>query len=186
MKKTWLVLPVLAIIGVGAGLYSWWQSPASTSQVDQGSQSVNAVLGSTTRLEPWQTSYFTTRYPATLRIRSTTEDSSRAIIGSYLLTSIDTAQQDQVGVTVGTLGNNTFDGISAIKYRSMHPELYTQSSRSYAPAGAVAFDATNEYETDIIWQSGEHYAVVAVTGSSSRRAELEQVAQAVVSNWQWQ
>lgn len=185
MKKHWLVLPLLVVLGAGAGLYTWWQSPSSTSSVDNGSQSVNAVLGSETTLEPWQTAYFSTQYPSNLRVRTTTEDSSRAIVGSYLLTNIDPAEQDQVGVTIGTLGNNTFEAVSAVKYRSMHPELFTRTSRNYAPAGAVVFDGTQDYETDIIWQDGNRYAVVAVTGSTSRRAELEQATQAIVSNWQW-
>lgn len=185
MSRRWLALPAVLLMVAGGSLYSWWQSPSSTTQV-HSPQPASEVLGSQTSLQSWQTAYFSTRYPTSLRILTTTENTSRTIIGNYLLTSANPQYNDQAGVTVGTLGDGTFAEISAIKYRGQHPELFEVSSRAYAPSGAVVFNGLQAYETDIIWQHDSRYAIVAVTGSSARHAELEQTAAAIVSNWQWQ
>jgi hypothetical protein len=182
MRKIWLVIPLVLVIGASAGAYAWWQSPATTD-TDQGTQEVNSVLGSETAVKPWQTSYFSTSIPTTLRVK-TSNDS--ATYGSYLLTSISTHYSDQIGVTVAELGGNSLDEIPAVRLRLDKPDVYAPGNLSYAPDGAYVFTDEDGYETSIFWQHGNQYAAVVASGTSARRAELGEALADVVSNWNWQ
>ena len=53
------------------------------------------------------------------------------------------------------------------------------------PAESVSFSAKEGYETAVFWRHDGRYAAVVVSGSSVRKAELEQALQTVVVNWQW-
>ena len=184
-KKRWIFVIIILLIGVmGSAFYLWWHSQASTSVVTYGAQDAS-VLGSQTTLTDWQTAYFTTKIATSLRQLTSSETPDKPILGSYLLASTSLRNTDQVGVTIGNLNNYALDELSAVRLRAVQAGEYTKATRSFAPAGALVFSRVSSYETSIFWQHGSMYAAVVVSGSSSRRAELEQNLSDIVSNWQW-
>ncbi|MBC7582083.1 hypothetical protein H7097_04445 [Aeromicrobium sp.] len=181
MKKLFVVLPLVILTGVGFGLYSWWHSPA-TSSIDSGTQEVSNVLGSETSLKSWQTSYFVTSMPSSLRIK-TSNDALES--GNYLLTSKTPRISDQIGVTVAKLGNNSLNELPAVKLRLNQPNIYAAVANTYAPAASYSFVNEATYETSVFWQEDGYYAAVVASGTSARRAELNVATRAIVSNWSW-
>lgn len=186
MKKRIVLLAVALTVISGYGIYSWWHSDSSTNTVVYGAQPAGAVLGSSTSLVAWQTPYFATKIPTNIRHKSTTETPNNPIKASYLLTSTDPRNIDQLAVTIGSLNNYSINEISAVGLRLSQPSNYTVATRSYAPPGALVFTSTGNYETSIFWQHNDLYTAVVVSGSAADQANLEQQLTDVVSNWQWQ
>lgn len=168
----------------GVWLYVWWHSPAETKKFTAGDQAQD-ILGSETTLTPWSAQYFTTRYPANLRLITSNEVKHGITDGQYVLGSVSLQQTDQLAVTVGPLQRMTLSELPAVKMRQQRTDAYLPVERSFVPQGGVVFSGTGEYETAVFWQQDDRYAAVVVSGSSVRKAGLEQALQTVVTNWQW-
>lgn len=186
MKKFLLLSLLLIVIGVSYGGIRWWQSPATSSNVDHGSTNASNVLADKTSLQPWQTAYFSTLIPTYLQVRSSKENSLHGISGTYLLTSVSPRINDQVGVTLASLGTNSLDEVSGVKLRLNNPAAYTQVTRSFAPPGSYLFQGAGDYEMALFWQHNGTYSAVVVSGSSARSGELDAALASIVGNWQWQ
>ena len=161
----------------------WWNSPERTIPVV--SSNTTQVLGSETSTSPLDTSYMSTVFPGRLHIKSSNENAASAIVGQYLLTSKDLQLNDQVGITIGKLNNDTIDNISPVQLRLRHPETYQQSSLADAPEGAIVFISSNGYEKSVFWAHDGLYSGVVVSGTVGRIAELNEILTTVVFNWQW-
>lgn len=185
--RRWIGLSLLVLALVGGGwAYRWWHAPAERVNVSSAAQTQTGVLGSESKLLPWQTAYFTTRYPEDLRVITTNEVAHGITTGQYLLGSVSLKQTDQLAVTVGELGNMTLAELPAVKLRNLQTATYQSATRTFTPDGAVVFrKLTGGYETSVFWQNDGQYAAVVVSGLSTRQAELEQQLEAIVSNWQW-
>lgn len=164
-------------------VYNWWSGPAETQT--STAQSQYKVLGSDTTLLSWQTKYFTARYPSNLRVIVSNEVAHGTTSGQYLLGSSSMKETDQLAVTVGELRHTRLSELPAIKLRQQNASAYELEERSYVPAGSFVFGAQEEYETAVFWENDGRYAAVVVSGSSMRKAELEQALQAVVTEWSW-
>ena len=187
MKRRWIMAVLaVALLGSGFWVYRWWYGPAESVEVSSAAQTQTGVLGSESKLLPWQTAYFTTRYPEDLRIITTNEVVHGITAGQYLLGSVSLKQTDQLAVTVGKLGTMTLTELPAIKLRNLQAATYQSATRTFVPDGAVVFrKLAGGYETSVFWQNDGQYAAVVVSGLSTRQAELEQQLEAVVSSWQW-
>ena len=187
MKRIIVGAAAVLIGGIGIGGYLWWNGTNATTDVVYGAQNDSTVLGSETSLASWTSSYFKTRVPGNLQLRTNTENSNASIMGSYFWNDISSRQADQLAVTIGTLHNNSLSEISTAKLRLNDPTDYVVTHNNFAPAGALGFikNSGGDYETSLIWQNGSHYAVVVASGSSARKAELDQDLANIVANWQW-
>lgn len=185
--KRWVVaaIPIVILVLGGLWAYNWWQSPAETTVVNVADQTERGVLGSESKLIPWRTTLFATRYPANLRVITSNEVSQGITDGQYLFASTSLKRDDQLAVTVGKLSASSIEELSAVKFRRSKADIYQQATRTYAPAGAVVFSNSSSYETAIYWAEDGNYAAVVVSGSSANQADLETALQAVVANWQW-
>lgn len=184
MKRVMFGSVILSAIGVSLWAYTWWHSPAQTSNVTPVAQTNEAVLGSETKLTSWQTSYFSTSYPSNLRIITINEVAHGMTTGQYLLGSASLSQTDQVAVTVGTLDGLQLSDVSAVKFRQQS-NAYELVERSYTPPNGLVFAKTNSYEVAMFWQHDGRYAAVVVSGLESRKASLEDALRSIVTNWQW-
>lgn len=186
--KRWTILSLFVLIlGGGVWAYRWWHGPAESVVVSSTAQTQTGVLGSESKLLPWQTAYFATRYPEDLRVITTNEVAHGITTGQYLLGSVSLKQTDQLAVTIGGLGTMTLAELPAIKLRNLQAATYEPATRTFAPDGAVVFHKLDGggYETSVFWQNDGQYVSVVVSGLPARQAELEQQLEAVVSNWQW-
>jgi hypothetical protein len=184
--KKWLLIGLFVIIlGLVLGIYLWWHSAASTSSVTYGPSSNGVALGSETTLVPWQTSFFTTKISTSLRKLTSTETPQNPIVGQYLFTGKGLHDSDQLAVSIGGLSGGSLREISAIKLRADQPNNYKQSNRSFAPAGAIVFEARTGYETSVFWQHGSQYVAVVTSGLPSDSTDLDQDVSDVMTNWQW-
>lgn len=181
MRKTVFAL-LLLVTGIGLGAYSWWHSPSTSSGADRTVSEVRNVLGTETALKPLQTKYFSTSIPASLKSKTSTETQTYA---NYLLTSSTVRISDQIGISVAALGNNSLDELPAVKLRLSQPTTYLPVQASYLPDGAYAFTDEAGYETSVFWKHDGMYAAVVSSGTSARRAELDQALQVIVSSWNW-
>ncbi|MBL8122071.1 hypothetical protein JNM87_04965 [Candidatus Saccharibacteria bacterium] len=186
MKKAALVVVVLAVLCTGGWLYWWWHGPAYGTVTQSNNSDETAVLGSDEVLISWQGPFFTTRYPSTLRLLTSNEIAQGNMQAQYLLSAVTPTHQDQVAVTVGRLGVLRLDELPAVKLRRMQSDVYSESSRSFAPDESIVFTKTKDFETGIYWADGDRYAEVVASGSSTRRAELENALEVVMTSWQWQ
>jgi hypothetical protein len=185
-KRLILAFASVFIIGCIYGIYSWWHGQSTTSAISYGAAPSGVVLGAQTSLINWQTPYFITRYPSSLRKISTAQTPDNPVMASYVFTGTGSEDSDQLAITIGSLNGSPLSDISAIQLRKDEASEYTQSSRSFAPSGAVVFDEIGNYETSIFWQHGDQYAAVVTSGLVSDSTDLEQDLSDVVSNWQWQ
>jgi hypothetical protein len=188
MKRKRLMVSVALLGGVGLGLLGlnrWMNSPAATTTATLASSQAQGVLGSSAELQPFETAYFTTEIPASLRSKTSTENSRGAIMGSYLWGAIKPTLDDQVGVTIGKLGSSTLGELSAVKLRQNNTALYVAAPLEGAPAGALVYRRTDTYETAVFWQQNDRYASVVVSGQQQRAAELDQTVHAILGNWSW-
>lgn len=185
MKRIIAACCGVAVLLGGIWLYVWWHGPAETKQFTAGDQTTQGVLGSETTLLPWRTAYFTTQYPSSLRIITSNEVAHGITTGQYVLGSVSLKQTDQLAVTVGALKDMTLSELPAVEMRRQHPEIYQPTDQPFIPEGGVAFSSKQDYEVAVFWQSGDRYAAVVASGSSARKAELDQALQAVAANWQW-
>lgn len=151
----------------------------------------------------WKTAYFDTNLPVGFRVRTSHEDltsttakaTTTATVASYSLSSTNVRQTDQIGVTIGNLNRTALNEIPAIKLRLSQPGTYTViDPKTYAGSplpnataiiGNVAADGS--YETSLFWQAPQagRYVAVVASGSSTRKAELEQALALIVEQWQW-
>ena len=170
---------ILLIIVTVAGIY-WLQSPVKTNMNTAGAPA-SSVLGSETAVSDWQQSLFSTKYPASFRVRTISEKNSG---GQYMLSGNSSSVADQVGVTIAPLNLSTLAEVSGVRVRESD-KTYVHQTRAYAPSGAIVFHNDTNYETTIFWQHNDMYAAVSATGVGSRSAELEAALSVIVSNWQW-
>lgn len=184
MKKYILSLAALSLIVTGVVAYRWFNVAATTTSSVQVETTTTDVLSSETALKDWQTPYFLTKQPASLSVRSSSENPKGPVYGSYLLGGTSTMQSVQLAVTVAALGRNTLAEISGVKVRSTQPTIYAPDQRSYVPTDALVFSRQDAYETAVFWSAGTKYVSVVVSGPVQHKAELEQALQVVVSNWQ--
>ena len=185
VKKRLFIGLVVLTLGIGAGLYHWWQSEASTSAVSYGPRSSGVALGSQTTLETWQTTYFTTRVPTSLRKLSSSETPQSPLRAAYVFSGKGVHDSDQLAITIGSLSGGSLREISAIKLRLSQPDAYQQASRSFAPSGAVVFTGMKSYETAIFWQHDDEYVAVVGSGLQSDATDMDQAVADITTNWQW-
>ncbi|QQS20050.1 hypothetical protein IPL85_01160 [Candidatus Saccharibacteria bacterium] len=185
MKKWLIGIAAAIVLGIGTGGFIWWNQSAVTTVVTTDQEESRAVLGSQEKLFTWKTEHFITRAPSSLRVVSSNEVAQGMTTGQYLLGSTLLRRDDQLGVTVGTLGTMQLEELSAIKLRRLQSDVYAVSTRPFAPASALVFTKADTYETAVYWAQGSNYAAVVVSGSSVHKADLESTLEAVVTNWQW-
>lgn len=185
MKRWMLLLFVVLFLSGSVWGYHWWHGPAQSATVTTSDQTEQGVLGSESKLLPWQTEYFATRYPSNLRVLTSNEIAQGLTLGQYLLGSTSLEQTDQLAVTVGNLQGLRLAELPAIKLRQQQTGTYQATTRSFTPSGGFVFSRSDTYETAVFWQEGGRYAAVVVSGSSVRQAELEQSLQAVITDWEW-
>lgn len=184
MRRTVAICCAGILLLGGIWLYTWWHSPAETKKFTAGNQTQD-ILGSETTLTSWSTASFATRYPANLRLITSNEVAHGNTSGQYVLGSVSLRQTDQLAITVGPLQYMALSDLPAVKLRQQRVGAYQPTERSFVPEGGLVFSGTGEYETAVFWRQNDRYAAVVVSGSSVRKAELEQALQTVVTNWQW-
>lgn len=185
VKRLLIVLPLLALAASGTWVYNWWNKPSFASGLEQTTQGQNDVLGSQTTLQKWRTDYFTTLIPTNLQLKTSDQDTSKSIEGSYLLGNTEPQMDEQVGITIGRVGNGTLQETPAVKLRLNNPEVYAPTSVNYAPADSLVFTKVGSFEQSVFWQHGNRYAAVVVSGTSIDQTGMDQIAANIISNWQW-
>lgn len=182
-RRVPLLIAAVVVVAVGVWFYAWATGPAtSTSTTTSASEN---VFGSQIQLVPYDSQYFSTQVPSTLVLKSSNENSAAPILGQYLFKHSSTALADQLGITVGVM-QGALDEVPAVKLRLQQPDIYSQTAVPAAPAGAIAFSKQGTYETSVFWAVDGRYAGVAVSGSVLRQADLGEILNSVISNWQWQ
>lgn len=185
MRRRWLIAGAAALVIVFfAGVYAWMQSPVTNKgQSVQGE--TQDVLGSHIELVPLNTAYFSTNIPQFLQQKTSVEDASAAVSGMYLFKHKQLDLSDQLGITTGALNGSSLSELSGVKVRQSEPERYHSTVVQGMPEGAIAFERTDEYEVAVFWQHNNRYVSVAVSGSVSRKGQLDATMDAVLGNWQW-
>lgn len=185
MKRTRLVLAVsgVAVLGIFGAAYWWMQSPVTNKGVSVTPEP-NNVLASQIELTALDTTYFSTKLPSYMVRKTTAENQSAPATGMYLFKHAQLNLSDQLGITTGPL-TGTLSELSGIKVRQSEPERYSQTTRDDMPPEAVVFQRQDQYETAVFWADNGKYASVVVGGSAARSADLQQMLNSVVKNWQW-
>ncbi len=189
MKKRWVALTIIFIIGLGVfGVMQWASKPASTQRSSVGGPSDAGVLGSSSELKPFSSPYFNTQVPADMILKTSSENPRAAIRASYLFTNSKMSPGDQAAITVGTMGLNRLTEIPGVKQRLNDSAKYEAITIPNAPEGAMSFkkvNSTEGYETAVFWQENDLSVSLVVSGSTLRQSELDQTLQSILTNWSW-
>ncbi len=198
------VLLGATLLGVCYALFAWMQKPISYSPLGLGHASVASVANGPAKtssltsgqLEPavipdevWDTSYFMSKIPSSLRIQTSREDDSLPMMASYVLTPTAIRQPSQISVSVGTLNNTILSEVSAVKLRLSQASVYSRKAEGvmYAPADALVFSRADSYETAIFWEHQGRYVAVVASGTATdqQRLDTDKSLAVIVKNWQW-
>jgi hypothetical protein len=175
-----LTSSLIVISGAGILLNQWINSPASTSS---GYMPEAEVLSSSTKLQPFETTYFSTLVPDTFQLKVKEENSKAVNLGNYLFTSKDVTKSRQLAITIGATGRESISNVSHVIVRKNSPQEYNPVIIKNMPEGAVAFKKPDGSETSVFWLEDSRYVAVVITGSTVDASLLDQSLQAVLINW---
>lgn len=180
-----ILIPIGAIALVAvAVIVRWGLSPRVARTIEPERTVATAVEGAQVTLSPFETPYFASRLPSTVRLLTRNEKAAPPILAQYLFSGNESSSI-QVGVTVSEAFPSVSD-IPAVKARLADPDGYRLAERLFAPEGSVVLEGrADQYETGIFWQDRSLALSVVVTGTRDQEATLEDLLATLVSNWQW-
>ena len=150
------------------------QQPASTTEV-QGAEATSV---------PYETAYFSSLLPGTLRQRTSTETPDGPIVGQYFLATETERSSLQVGITIGLLNNMPLNEMPALQYRLASRE-YRIVKRTYAPEDWIVIEKVDGSEFGFYMTDKTRYAAVVASGIANSRTSYDEVLSTLAMNWKW-
>lgn len=183
MKKYIIIGFFLTTLILGTIFFLWANQP------NEGSFDTNStkdVLSASKTTEQLQTTLFNTLFDSELRLKTSNQDSNGPIFMQYLLSSKNTRDSNQIGITIGQ-GEASVEDTAPAKYRLLESSQYQTPSLSFAPVNSLTFSKSSEtgYEIAIIWQNKGLYSAVVGSGTLADRTSINEQISDVISNWQW-
>lgn len=177
----------ISLLILAVGFNKWANNPAVTSSSESPVRAVTLNASQSAQSQPLDTAYFKTTLPGDILVRTNNEVAHGNTLIQLLATSRAGQVQDQLGVTIGILGNQQLTDVSSVRLRLGDTNNYRRASLPQLPAGAVMFERTSElFEKAVFWPNGQgQYAAVVVSGTLDRSPYLDSLLVTVIKGWQW-